>query len=316
MIAPPTFLYSVFAPGIWPGFAGLQSFQGGNSWDFKRPLRLGDHLIPTATLMDVKDVQGKRSGRTIIEEGFTEFHTPAGELVATAVSRSFRKPRAGYKDAMRVEPRAPHKLGDAEIEELEARIISYVRRGSVPRYWEDTKVGQRLDERIKGPLQLSDVIDFWIGIGYIDGGEAAVKRRQHFRQHPEDAPNCRPLPYWTDRIPWSQGHVDSTLAQTLGISSFYDTGFQRTSWIGQMLTDWMGDDAELLLLETKLRLPNMGGDLLTLSGEVTRHYVDGTDRRLADLAVFGHRQDGELSLDGTATIRLPSKQAESLEPVT
>jgi acyl dehydratase len=161
MIAPPTFLYSVFAPGIWPGFAGLQSFQGGNSWDFKRPLRLGDHLIPTATLMDVKDVQGKRSGRTIIEEGFTEFHTPAGELVATAVSRSFRKPRAGYKDAMRVEPRAPHKLGDAEIEELEARIISYVRRGSVPRYWEDTKVGQRLDERIKGPLQFPMSISMW-----------------------------------------------------------------------------------------------------------------------------------------------------------
>lgn len=47
IVAPPTFLYSVFAPGIGPGFGGLQGFHAGGRWEFHRPVRLGERVTGT-----------------------------------------------------------------------------------------------------------------------------------------------------------------------------------------------------------------------------------------------------------------------------
>ena len=40
-------------------------------------------------------------------------------------------------------------------------------------------------------------------------------------------------------------HMEETRAQEIGIPGAYDYGCQRSSWLGHVLTNWMGDDGFL-----------------------------------------------------------------------
>lgn len=307
IVAPPTYLYSVFAPGIGPGFGGLQGFHAGGRWEFVRPVVPGETITPTAELVDVRDVQGSRSGRTIIQSGLTEYRTDGGELVATNISRTFRKPRPGHDDAMKVEPHAPYELSEAELESLEDRILAYRRRGEQPRYWEDTTVGEPLEERIKGPLILNDITVFSVNVGIVNSGEIALRRRRQVAADPDRAPNHRPIQWLTDRTPAGQGHLEPHVARAVGVPTAYDNGWLRVCWMGQFVTDWMGDDAWLKSLEVKLRLPNLLGDVLFVNGSVSGLQVTGAGEHLAHLELVARRQDGATSCTIEATVQLPSR---------
>ena len=80
----------------------------------------------------------------------------------------------------------------------------------------------------------------------------------------------------------------------------------RVGWVQQVLTDWMGDDAFLEMFDTTTHLPNIIGDIVRFTGRVIARREEG-GRSLVDLEIRGERQDGELSIKGTATIRLPRK---------
>jgi acyl dehydratase len=307
IVAPPTFPYSVFPAGVGPGFGGLQAFQGGGRWELIRPIRVGEGIKPSARLLEVRDLQGRRSGRLIMEIGLAEYRTPEGELVATNMSRTFRKPRPGFDNAMRTTPAEPYQPSEEELEEIENRIISYVRRGDEPRYWDDTNVGESMEERVKGPLRLYDIIGFSIGIGNVAGGDIGVKNRHRAIAFPDQAPTTRPHAWWIERVWPGQGHMDPEVAKAVGIPTIYDVGWLRTAWMGQFVTDWIGDYAELKVLDIKLRLPNVRGDVLRLNGAVIRRYLDEEGRHLVDLTISAHRQDGEVSCDGSATVLLPAR---------
>ena len=308
IVAPPTFLYSIFAPGIGPGFGGLQGFHAGGRWEFHRPLRLGERVTASARLTDVQDKQGRRSGRLIIQLGEAVYRDAEGEVVGRNASRLFRLPRPGSDGALKVEPRPPYVLTDDELEALEAEVLAYRRRGDQPRWWEDTQEGEPLAPRVKGPLELNDIIAFSVGAIGSAGGELSAKRRDVAARHPEEVANTRPLGWQTERVPPGQGHMDPRVAQAVGMPNVYDNGWLRVCWMGQLCTDWMGDDAWLKVLDVKLFLPNVLGDVLRLRGSVTRKYLDGDDG-CADLAIRAERQDGEVSCSGQATVILPRRSS-------
>ena len=92
----------------------------------------------------------------------------------------------------------------------------------------------------------------------------------------------------------------------------YDNGWLRVSWMGQFVTDWMGDRGRLKVLDVSLRLPNVLGDVLTITGEVIGKDVTSASARgltPVELTVRAHRQDGELSCSGSATVELPTSRA-------
>jgi acyl dehydratase len=272
VLAPPTYFYSVFPPGIGPGFDGLQGFHAGSRWEFARPVRENEEVVVSARLTDVEDVMGRRSGRTIIQHGLAEYRTPTGELLATNA--------------------------------LDKEILDYRRRGSEPRYFENTAVGEALGERIKGPLILDDIIAFAIAIGNVAPGELALKTRAAYASATDQAPNHRPLGWLLERVNPGAGHMDPTVARAVGMPAVYDNGWLRMCWMGQYVTDWMGDASELKVLDVKLRLPNLVGDVLRLSGEITgKRDEDG--QGLVDMDIRALRQDGEVSCRGTATVALP-----------
>jgi acyl dehydratase len=308
VVAPPTFLYSVFAPGIGPGFGGLQGFHAGGRWEFHRPLRIGEKVTASAKLTDVQDKQGRRSGRLIIQLGEAVYRDADGGVVGTNTSRLFRLPRPGSDGALKVEPRPPYVLSENELDVLEAEVLAYRRRGGEPRWWEETQEDEPLVPRVKGPLELNDIIAFSVGAIGSAGGELSTKRRDLAVRHPEEVANTRPLGWQTERVPPGQGHMDPRVAQAVGMPNVYDNGWLRVCWMGQLCTDWMGDDGWLKVLDVKLFLPNVLGDVLRLRGSVTRKYLDGDDG-CVDLTIRAERQDGEVSCSGQATVLLPRKSS-------
>jgi acyl dehydratase len=306
VVAPPTFLYSVFAPGIGPGFGGLQGFHAGGRWEFRRPIRPGDRVRASAALAELQDKQGRRSGRLLIQIGEAVYTDADGNVVGTNTSRLFRLPRRGSEGGLEVKAPTTSVLTADELEELEAEVLAYRRRGAVPRYWDDTQEGDAMEPRVKGPLELNDIIAFSVGIGNVVGSELSVKRRHFARTHPDVVANTRPLGWLTERVPPGQGHMDPKVAEAVGMPSVYDNGWLRVCWMGQFCTDWMGDDAALKLLDVKLFLPNLVGDVLRLNGRVARRFRDGNDA-CVELDIAATRQDGEVSCSGSAIVVLPGR---------
>jgi hypothetical protein len=85
----------------------------------------------------------------------------------------------------------------------------------------------------------------------------------------------------------------------------YDVGPQRISWLGQLMTNWMGDDGFLKKLNVSLRRPNIFGDVSWCRAQIVdKRIEDGA--HLIDLEVFVVNQLGETTARGNAVVELPS----------
>jgi hypothetical protein len=102
-------------------------------------------------------------------------------------------------------------------------------------------------------------------------------------------------------------HMEDTRAQEIGLPGAYDYGHQRISWLGNLLTNWMGDDGFLVRLYAELRLFNVYEDTTWLKGKVTRKYVTEEGEPRVDIGCWGENQRGEITLPGRATVALPSQ---------
>jgi acyl dehydratase len=122
------------------------------------------------------------------------------------------------------------------------------------------------------------------------------------RRHPADA-------YLDDKTNTqdhpARGHTEDDMAHEVGMPGKYDSGVQRICWVSQAVTNWMGDDGDLLKLSVRLRRPNIFGDTQWCSGVVTAKHPGG----LVDVALTATNQDDVTTTEGTAVVRLPLRPA-------
>ena len=102
--------------------------------------------------------------------------------------------------------------------------------------------------------------------------------------------------------------VIKVFAKQVGAPDAYDYGPERCSWMTHHLTNWIGDAGFLRSSNTRIRRHNPVGDTLYLTGKVTGKRIEG-DEALIDVAHAAHNQDGELSIEGEGTVRLPRRSA-------
>ena len=109
----------------------------------------------------------------------------------------------------------------------------------------------------------------------------------------------------------------------------YDYGPERISWLGHLMTNWIGDDGFLRRLNVQVRRHNIIGDLTTCNGRVTAKWVEpggtggvppttaagaATERaHLVECEVWGDNQRGERTCLGMAVAELPSRATLSSE---
>jgi len=114
-------------------------------------------------------------------------------------------------------------------------------------------------------------------------------------------PNSYNIPDVPERVHWEE-----EMAKAVGTPGAYDYGPERVSWMGHMLTNWIGDDGWLHKLEAKVIRHNPVGDFLTIQGKITKKYKK-RGKYCVDCDLEATNQDGEKSCVAVATAHLPKK---------
>lgn len=301
-MAPPTALLAmdkVFS-GYVTGLPGIHAMYAGATFEFERAPEVGDQLTGSATLKELIERPSKFAGRSWQQIYEVPFHDANGDLVCTGHSYCFRIERDSAREAkkydeIRVEW-TPEQIAEIaqRYRDEEAR-----RRGATPRYVQDVTVGDRLPALTKGPYTATTAIAYLLGWGglYV---RAHADAFDLFARHPAlGIPNEWGVPEPPERVHW-----DPDLARRVGVPGAYDYGPERVSWLGHVVTDWMGDDGFLQYLDVQVRRHNVLGELVTCDGEVSA--VD-TTTGVVELTLNAVNQDGHESARGTARVQLPKR---------
>jgi acyl dehydratase len=312
IVAPPCFPYSIFAAGVTPGFPGLQVFFGSGHWEWTRPIRRNEPVKAATALTDMYERSGRTVNRMLVQVAETTY-TVGGQTVATYISKGLRVPRATTGQGLKYTPRETYQYSQAEAEQIEKLTLGRARRGGQRRLWAGADPGTEIPVLVKGPLDLTTIIAFYAGalpFGYAPC-DTQWRNRHLARTAPEQIPNNRDAG-WIAETTWpGMGHYKSEVAQAVGMPGVYDNGWMRTSWMSQVVTDWMGDHAFLRSMEAKLIRPNLMGDTTWFHGQITGRDADGDGQGLVTLDLKGVNQLGEVTCTGSATVILPMSESDT-----
>ena len=304
-IAPPTFLYTIDSGIIAPGLPGIQWIFGGSRWQHHLPVRVGDTICARARLIDMQVREGKTVARYVNQVGEVLFTNQSGQLVSRYEGDIFRIPRArsggGFKFKEKREERTSIRYSREQIEEIAEAYRTEECRGAEPRYWEDVAVGDALPVVYKGPLTLVDIVGFYAGRRTVYNVlKLAFLERD---RHPANV-------YYspTTGVPMhpAAGHFEVDIARGVGMPGAYDQGWMRIHWAGHLLTNWCGDSGFIRELDGRTTKPNLVGDLTKYTGTIVKKMKDDQEA-LVEIEWAGTNQRGERNCNGTAVIRLPSR---------
>lgn len=310
-VAPPSWIICCFS-GLQFGWPGLGSFHSQSDVRIHLPIHQGDVLTPTCTYLGFDGPRRSTFAKQTVTDHFHNRYTnQRGELVAEIMWDviNFERHTARQKSTSRARtPGLSHRWSDADLRELEDRIVAERPRGGLPRYWDDVQVGDALDVIIKGPIGMTDEIAF------VSAGGAPIPR---LAAHRASLLQYRSHPAWAFRDPATSAwepiyavHYNAHAARAMGVAMQYDVGFQRQCWQMHLLTDWMGDDAWLIRCLAQYRSFVYLSDVVELGGEVTdKSEMDG--EAVVGVRTWALNQRGQDVMPGTATIALPTRAGAS-----
>ena len=94
-------------------------------------------------------------------------------------------------------------------------------------------------------------------------------------------------------------HYDQDFARSVGLPGVILHGLLKAAYLGQLLTDWLGDEGQLKSFEVSYRGTDVPGKPYRCRGKITR--VDGST---AELEVWGEDEGGNRTTLGTASVEL------------
>jgi hydroxyacyl-ACP dehydratase HTD2-like protein with hotdog domain len=103
-----------------------------------------------------------------------------------------------------------------------------------------------------------------------------------------------------------QIHYDKDLAIANGLPGIIVHGWLTLSFLGQMVTDWLGEKGTLLKLSGAYRGMNRVHEDIICNGKVVKKYVED-GKNLARVDIWAENPQGEKTVTGTAIVSLPSK---------
>ena len=298
-LAPGCFLYTIDTTVVAPKLRGIQWLYGGTDFEWYEPIRHRDRFTVSAKLLDAVEKAGGKAAKFIIQTGETRYTNQHGQLVCVAHGHTARTARSKASGGLSYAPRETHSYSPEELEAIGHAIETEELRGASPRIWEEVEVGTAIQPMLKGPLNITDMICWYSG-----GGHSYQSHRRavmHRRRHPADAfVNAET----GAQDSAARGHTESRMAREVGMPGGYDVGPQRISWMGQLMTNWMGDEGFLRRLNVSVRRPNIFGDVSWCRAEIVERRIDD-GAHVVDLALRVENQLGEVTAKGEATVALP-----------
>ena len=101
-------------------------------------------------------------------------------------------------------------------------------------------------------------------------------------------------------------HYDKDFAEGTGLDGVIIHGALKSAFLGQLMTDWIGEHGTLKKLACQYRGMDVPGDTLSCKGTVTRVYVEDGNH-MADCQIWLENAKGERTTPGSATVILPSR---------
>jgi len=101
-------------------------------------------------------------------------------------------------------------------------------------------------------------------------------------------------------------HYDKDFAQATGLKGDIVHGWLTFSFLGQMLTDWMGPQGWIKKFGVSYRGMNVPGEDIICRGKVTKKHVQDGEH-LVELEIWAEKARGEKNTPGNAVVSLPSR---------
>ena len=187
---------------------------------------------------------------------------------------------------------------DEQMSEIASTYDNEWRRGADKLRINDLEIGRELPQIVKGPLTLTDIICYHVGLGW--GGMLAGPLKLAYK-------NRKRIPGFYTRNNLNvydvaqRCHWENEFAQELGQPAAYDYGAMRTNWMVHLLTNWMGDDAWISSLSARARRFNYIGDTQWMRGRVETVHSERVPPSV-DVTVEGVNQRNETTCTGRATV--------------
>ncbi len=288
------------------GLQGVHSWGSGFKTEVFAPIHVGDRLTIKSYLDDVIEKRSQLAGRMAISYTTSAWTNQRGELVAIVRSQLHqggRQKQWGERQKYAELTRPVYSPED--IARIDADYEREEKRGATPRYWEDVNVGDDLIPVVKGPLTITDGINFLIGDGlrfYSPGAHRIAYENR--KRHPLFwALNSYGVPDVLERVHWEDEY-----AQKTGNPMCYDWGSQRENWLCHLVTNWMGDDGWLWKWFAEWRRFVYVGDTCWAKGKVTKKYITKGNKSVVDLDIWVEDHRGRNVAPGNATVILPSRE--------
>jgi acyl dehydratase len=284
---------------------GVHAFYSASAREWWAPLRPGHQVARRNALVGVLDKPSEFAERAVHEWTGQVFRDDTGTLLAAQYRLMIRTERTKARERKKYDAVELASYDESDIEAIDAQYAAEGPRGSEPRWFEDVAEGDTIGPMVKGPLTVTDMVCWHVGMGMgLYGVQplrlgAANRRRVPRFYHRDD----QGVPDVMQRVHW-----DPEFAKRSGNPTTFDYGRMRETWLIHLCTDWMGDDAWLWKLDCEFRKFNYVGDTQWLTGTVVRRYLADGDRPAVDLELAAVNQRGETTTPGHATILLPSHE--------
>ncbi|MBG0855791.1 hypothetical protein I2W78_29105 [Streptomyces spinoverrucosus] len=284
---------------------GVHAFYAASQREWWAPLTADQRIFRRTALVGVVDKPSEFGGRGVQEWTSQAYRTEAGVLLGAQNRMMYRTERGKARERKKYADVTVEPWGEQQLAALDEQLAAESPRGSEPRWWEDVRVGDLVGPLVKGPLTVTDMVCWHVGMGMGMYGVAPLRlahrnRRRIPRFYHRDELG---IPDVMQRVHW-----DPAYARKSGNPTTFDYGRMRETWLIHACTDWMGDDAWLWRLRVEFRRFNYVGDVQWVEGEVTRHYLAEGDRPAVDLDLRTRNQRGEVTSPAAATILLPSRE--------
>jgi len=284
--APPTFLYNVnhgsapaLAPPGKPPLMNLSLLYAGAELEFYRPIRLGDEFTVKAKSVDIVRKQSQSLGPMLFATGEAYYYNQRQELIGIirTITCRFKTPE---KQAVHFDRESKPGI---EVKSPDLLAYERKRRGAEPRYWEDVEVGEEMTPVLeKGLLTMMEIIRFGL---YVSPTMRRIERKREYVEI---------------------GFSREEMQKRAGLENASDYGPQRVCWLGQFVTDWMGDDGTLKKYSCQVRHPSIMGDSNFVKGKVKGKRIENGEH-LVDCEIWVENQAGLVTAPGQATVALPTK---------
>jgi len=120
-------------------------------------------------------------------------------------------------------------------------------------------------------------------------------------------PTTRQLVMWAGAVgDYLPIHYDKDFAQSRGLSGVIVHGQLIGAFLGQLMTDWIGEGGTLRKLSCSYKGMNYPGEAVTCKGKVTKKYVqDG--QHYVECRLWAENPKAEKTATGMAIVILPSR---------